>query len=343
MRVGLLTNLVIFFFSRETWGDFENFDYNMYNSMHKSITGAYDMAFKFDNLSLHSEISENQNKSAQNLVVKLVFLVGQNKNAFLTNNNKKDELQKRVDKEAKINGDILQENFLDSYNNLTLKSIMLLKWATHKCRKQVEYVLKVDDDTFVNVPNLIHVLLGGNIPVYNSTVGFLDQRILPVKLNKKSKKKPQDLLLGHLFCGVKPVSDTTSKWYTPYYLYEADWYPPYLSGTAYLMSIVSVQKLYHQSLRTPYFHLEDVYITGICASKLNLKPKHHPLFFYSMVKDANKSQLFCALRGMVSQHNLSPTDMLMAFNFVVNRSIVCFPPGTKQKVCYTLPSSKKRC
>lgn len=32
-----------------------------------------------------------------------------------------------------ILGDIIQENFLDSYNNLTLKSILLLKWVTNNC------------------------------------------------------------------------------------------------------------------------------------------------------------------------------------------------------------------
>lgn len=30
-------------------------------------------------------------------------------------------------------GDIIQENFVDSYNNLTLKTILMLKWTNRNC------------------------------------------------------------------------------------------------------------------------------------------------------------------------------------------------------------------
>lgn len=39
-------------------------------------------------------------------------------------------------------------------------------------------------------------------------------------------------------------------------------YPNYLSGTGYVMSSVSIGRLYKAALSTPLFHLEDIYITG---------------------------------------------------------------------------------
>lgn len=38
--------------------------------------------------------------------------------------------QKLVDAESRGYRDILQEDFLDSYNNLTLKALMMVKWAS---------------------------------------------------------------------------------------------------------------------------------------------------------------------------------------------------------------------
>lgn len=59
--------------------------------------------------------------------IKFLFLLGQSSN---TNNT---ELQSKIDDESVLHGDIIQESFIDSYNNLTLKSIMLLKWVVSNC------------------------------------------------------------------------------------------------------------------------------------------------------------------------------------------------------------------
>lgn len=41
-----------------------------------------------------------------------------------------------------LSGDIIQENFVDSYNNLTLKTILMLKWANNNCVNKGESVNK---------------------------------------------------------------------------------------------------------------------------------------------------------------------------------------------------------
>lgn len=62
--------------------------------------------------------------SQYEFAVKIVFLVGQP-----TNN----DTQTLINAESDLNGDLIQESFLDSYNNLTLKTIMMLKWVNTNC------------------------------------------------------------------------------------------------------------------------------------------------------------------------------------------------------------------
>ena len=52
--------------------------------------------------------------------------------------------------EQSIYGDLVQENFEDSYRNLTYKGVAALKWLSIYCDKKPKYILKVDDDVIVN-------------------------------------------------------------------------------------------------------------------------------------------------------------------------------------------------
>ena len=67
---------------------------------------------------------------------KVIFLLG-------TMGNLTNDLQSNVTHESDIHNDILQEDFIDSYANLTVKSLMLLKWFNKSC-KYVSYVLKTE-------------------------------------------------------------------------------------------------------------------------------------------------------------------------------------------------------
>ncbi len=80
--------------------------------------------------------------------VKVIFLLGQLKNATFQSN---------VTAESETFGDILQEGFIDTYANLTVKSMMLLKWYTKECHK-VPYVLKTDDDMYINLKQLFQLV-----------------------------------------------------------------------------------------------------------------------------------------------------------------------------------------
>ena len=66
-------------------------------------------------------------------------------------------LQVSLESENDQYHDILQGSFKDTYRNMTYKHIMALKWVLYYC-PGVHYVLKSDDDTFVNTPVLMRAL-----------------------------------------------------------------------------------------------------------------------------------------------------------------------------------------
>ncbi|NWH42157.1 B3GT4 galactosyltransferase, partial [Chloropsis hardwickii] len=53
--------------------------------------------------------------------------------------------------EWRQHGDILQGDFGDTYGHLSLKTLLLLRWA-RRCCEAAPFLLKADDDVFVNVP-----------------------------------------------------------------------------------------------------------------------------------------------------------------------------------------------
>lgn len=50
--------------------------------------------------------------------------------------------------------------------------------------------------------------------------------------------------------------------FSPRYMYDKPIYPNYLSGTGYVFSMDTAEKLYNVSMEIPLLHLEDVYLTG---------------------------------------------------------------------------------
>ena len=81
-------------------------------------------------------------------LVKVVFLLGKSDNSIL---------QRKVEKEAQSHRDIVFGEFYDNYRNLTRKTRMGLRWVRNFCTS-AKYVLKTDDDVFVNIYKLVEWL-----------------------------------------------------------------------------------------------------------------------------------------------------------------------------------------
>ena len=106
------------------------------------------------------------------MLLQVVFLVGQQVNSTH---------QEQLQSEADQYGDIVQEAFIDTYANLTVKSLMLLKWFTQHC-DSTQYVMKADDDMYINLVKLYELV--------------------------RANKKPQ-LLMGSLICNAIPIKVTS--------------------------------------------------------------------------------------------------------------------------------------
>lgn len=203
--------------------------------------------------------------------IRIGFLLGQTFNTTHQNN---------VLAESEMYSDIIQENFYDTYLNLTLKSVMLLKWVSTYC-SQVTFVLKTDDDMFVNLPALVEHLARPQV---------------------RSRK---DLIMGSLFCRVTPIKDQNSKWYSPQFMFSGKEYPDYVSGTGYIMSGQLVPKLFENAMQVPLFHLEDIFITGMVARHSNVTPENFHLFSY-LKQPLNNT---CVYRKVFTSHGLKPLEM----------------------------------
>lgn len=75
--------------------------------------------------------------------------------AFFLGQTEDNTTQSEIEKENNIHGDIIQIEMEDFYKNLSLKVAGLFNWLHQRCA-QIDFILKVDDDVYINVHNLVH-------------------------------------------------------------------------------------------------------------------------------------------------------------------------------------------
>ncbi|XP_072527539.1 beta-1,3-galactosyltransferase 5 [Salminus brasiliensis] len=157
--------------------------------------------------------------------------------------------QRQLNLESKKYHDLIQSDFLDTYLNLTIKTMVIMDWLATRC-PNATYAMKVDSDMFLNVENLMSMLLASNTPKENYMTGM-------VMWNRPV------------------IRDPASKWYVPKKLYDKDYYPTYLLGMGYVFSNDLPKKLVEASKEIKPFNIEDAYI-GACLDKLHIVPSNPP-------------------------------------------------------------------
>ncbi|XP_005449987.1 beta-1,3-galactosyltransferase 1 [Oreochromis niloticus] len=214
----------------------------------------------------------------QDVRVVTLFLLGRSTDVVLN---------QMVEQESQIFHDIIVEDFIDSYHNLTLKTLMGMRWVATFCSK-AQYVLKTDSDIFVNMENLIFSLL------------------------KPTTKPRRRYFTGYVING-GPIRDMRSKWYMPRDLYPESKYPPFCSGTGYVFSADVAELIYKTSLHTRLLHLEDVYV-GVCLRKLGIHP-----FQNSGFNHWKMAYSLCRYRRVVTVHQISPEEMHRIWNDMTSK------------------------
>ncbi|XP_969838.2 beta-1,3-galactosyltransferase 5 [Tribolium castaneum] len=171
------------------------------------------------------------------LQVKVLFMLGLVKS---------HRLKVQIEKENEEFGDLIQGSFLDTYRNMTYKHVMVFKYAIYHC-PQAKYILKTDDDIFVNMPLMLNFLTEDLLP-------FGGSRMIFCTLEENSPV----------------VRKTGSKWRVSFTEYPAEKYPTYCLGWVILYSPNVVFDLYKEAQKTDYFWIDDVHITGILVEKIHL-------------------------------------------------------------------------
>ncbi|KAM4035902.1 beta-1,3-galactosyltransferase 2-like isoform 1-T3 [Anomaloglossus baeobatrachus] len=183
------------------------------------------------------------NESSYDVEVVRIFLVGLPQIAPA-------QTQDLLEEESEMFKDIVQEDFMDTYYNLTLKTLMGMEWVTKFC-PSARYAMKVDSDMFLNVDYLIHNVLYPDVPVRTN------------------------YFTGAIIKDSRPVRYKASKSYVPMEIYPNNTYPPYCTGAGYVFSLDMAQKIYDVAQEIRVIPVEDAFM-GICLYELHIPISESP-------------------------------------------------------------------
>ena len=262
--------------------------------------------------------------------IRTVFLLGSDVSS-------ESGVQANIDSENEKYHDIIQGDFIDTYYNNTLKTLMGMKWAAEFCQNSRFYFF-VDDDFYVSTRNLLRFLRNpSNYPKYleaptinfddvqesnriNSKINqqrslrWIDQYKLQnhTMINNRKLQQlvefdlPEDVELytGYVFFP-KPHRHKSSKWYISLQEYPYNRYPPYVAAGAYILSNAALKKFYYASYFVKKFRFDDVYL-GIIAKKLDIVPFHSEEFWFYRKYPYNVKNF----RYTIASHEFSNPDEL---------------------------------
>lgn len=185
--------------------------------------------------------AENWNFSAK---IPLALRKRSYRTAFVIGTSSSQNITKEIRKEIAEDNDILLGSFEDSYKTLNLKVFMALKWSLSiDCK----YILKADDDVYVNAP------------------------LLSMWLNNKNSRIPKDLYSGYVIRRDGPSRRKTSKFFISHRLYPQNAFPSWCTGLSYILSRDLASRILNASRVILPLWIEDVYM-GMLVYYLGVRP-----------------------------------------------------------------------
>ena len=144
--------------------------------------------------------------------------------------------------EAKEYGDIIIGDFPDTYRNITQKLMMAFQWAS---KQSYEYLLKTDDDVYINIPSLITWI--------------------------NTRENPDEPLYAGVLYRANIVRDPLHRHFVRWADLQQVRYPWYPKGALYVLSSEVVQDMVKIANRVKMITVDDAYV-GVLASYLGVKP-----------------------------------------------------------------------
>lgn len=217
--------------------------------------------------------------------MRLVFLLG-------TSDPPPLGLETSLTAEAARHGDIVREDFLDSYQNLTLKTLAGIKWASEYCGT-VRFVLKTDDDMYVNIGGLLDYL----------TAEFSASEKLITGCVKNDPAGPHQPL---------PAGGPAGGPGLPF----RSVHPLFMAGAGYVLSGDLLRPLYTASLNIRLVKVEDAFLTGYCARRVGgVRKVHQERFSCGQLVERD-----CDLTTSFTGHKINPARMVDIHNKLTSGS-----------------------
>ena len=171
------------------------------------------------------------------------------KTMFLLGQAKDSTQEEYLEAENLMYNDLIRGTQRETYLNLTLKTQMGLEWAAKYC--DFQFLLKADDDVFVNPYRLMDYLGNPDTPKSKLYLGYVRQNRRPHRSGKYAV----------------PVEE-----------YNKTRYPDFCSGLGYVLSSDLVLKVVQMFDAKKHLKLEDVYI-GTLMERLGVTDvRHHQGF-----------------------------------------------------------------
>ncbi len=185
-------------------------------------------------------------KSANNVrILAVVFMLGNSDTQAM-----EEGERNRLHEEINRYGDIVVGDFVDSYRNLTRKSIMAYEWVASYCR-QAQFVVKTDDDAVVNAFQLTK------------------------ELNSWSEA---DVVSSKIWCQVheneNTIKDATSRFYASPIDFPSGKFTDHCAGLGYITTIGVVDRTVNaisKGFPGRVCTHEDVFMTSVVRLYINSK------------------------------------------------------------------------
>ena len=200
-------------------------------------------------------------------------------------------IDKRVNEEAKVYGDLLIIDMKDHHQLLTDKTLLGMHWAIVECKARFYY--KGDDDVWVNKWKLLDYVISLSFnPSWdpsNTWMGYI---------SKKNRE---------------PVRDKSSKYYISIDDYPGKQFPKYCSGFSYLMTKETATKMISaipHIKKTP--GIDDVYM-GLLANYTSI----HPIYdgrFHFRVYEKQRVYTPAMLHNYISEHGIKNSKLMQKLN-----------------------------
>ena len=216
-------------------------------------------------------------KSPPEIPYLAIFVLGQGNN---------DNTNQGILKESYEYKDILVFEFQDAYDNLTYKTMSSYEWVVTHC-KQTKYVLLMDDDTFIDLPQILIDI--NTFPEFYTdvTVGYCYGPPGTREIRYKSGEDPEGLTprkyeiqdwQNHVYRKDKTPTYAT-KYIVPEEEYPFEYFPPYCDGRAHIDPFSRIKKIVNLSPFVQYLRIEDAYL-GLIIHCLGGKIRHKDRWGY---------------------------------------------------------------